>query len=679
MGTKRAEETNAMRLFRSARPARWAAVLARAGVVMLMLAAHAGAWAEGTVAARIYLMRDVPPAPPSEDLIVTSHAEPGLGRVETFQMSPQDACAWLNPEGSDVGPGTGALVCTSAQTELEPNATEVVELPWPSDRPPQYYMVREGPDLYRRVGLADKEGYTVSLRAVPGAETGVEVELVRNTLIGAFDEALGAFTGKPSLLKTVCTTAAPLQAGAATVLVWRLANEGDLAGHASAAQGAPVWAVGVWRLRAPRGETQAIVTADGDMAAPDLPGVAHVGLNGNVRADLEDGDLRVVATGRLKPDGTGEGIFYVREGKESVASVWTAVYEGPVATDTATVPEEVTAQRTPEAQRTEVPGAPVWATGTWRLEVAGRETPMTVEAGGDVVVPDFPGMPLADLNGKMRRHWAPMPPLASSSVDGEGCLRAEWRDEERDLCVTIAGRLRPDGMGAGTLYVREDAEPPVGMQWRALQDEPGAPDLRRLPVEGAGASTAGLQGEEPRALVIWLEAGAGGGAQAVSVPRQPEGGRTTPDLPEPTERAPSAPPGVLLLNAQCGELAVGSPVWQEVAGAGNASSTLAGLVADGRVPLISSAELLAVVGSRAHTMLEVPSPGGPTGLRLSLGIVPRVLQGGQIQMTVDWSLQHLGALATSSDGAASFAVGTSCTFRTWVDVHWVRVGWGHGL
>ena len=95
------------------------------------------------------------------------------------------------------------------------------EFLWPQDRP-QYYLEQVEPDLYRRIELVDKEGYTVSVRPIGRPdELAVEVEFASKTLSGGkYDETIRAFVGRPTLIKAIVTATAPLTKGQKTLLVW---------------------------------------------------------------------------------------------------------------------------------------------------------------------------------------------------------------------------------------------------------------------------------------------------------------------------------------------------------------------------------------------------------------------------------------------------------------------------
>lgn len=162
--------------------------------------AGAGATAKPTRPRSPLLWR---PPPPGASAYSDSVASPG---ATTFRRNP-----------------TG-VVLKSETREVAFDGEEIIEFNWPDDRP-RYYLEQQGDDLFRRVQLADKDGYTVTLRATQvGAIVSVELDMARKTLTGGrYDETINAYVGKPTLIKTICTTSAPVDlrtAGTATVVTW---------------------------------------------------------------------------------------------------------------------------------------------------------------------------------------------------------------------------------------------------------------------------------------------------------------------------------------------------------------------------------------------------------------------------------------------------------------------------
>ena len=115
----------------------------------------------------------------------------------------------------------GATPFRIAGGALQLGAERVFELNWPDDNP-RSYLEPAGPDLYRRVQLASKEGYEVSLRSVTAGDmTNVMVRATRRALSSPqYDASIGRPVGKPTLVRTVCTTTVPVAPGTAALLTW---------------------------------------------------------------------------------------------------------------------------------------------------------------------------------------------------------------------------------------------------------------------------------------------------------------------------------------------------------------------------------------------------------------------------------------------------------------------------
>lgn len=140
---------------------------------------------------------------------LTTILDPDEGTVQTSFAGARDKeAAELRPVGV-LGGGVG-------WPERE------FEFVWPQDRP-QYYLEQVDQDLYRRVPLADKAGYTVTVRpSGPAGEPTVAVVLQKNTLTGGkYDDTIRAFVGRPVLVKTVVTTAVLLTRGERALLLWQ--------------------------------------------------------------------------------------------------------------------------------------------------------------------------------------------------------------------------------------------------------------------------------------------------------------------------------------------------------------------------------------------------------------------------------------------------------------------------
>lgn len=178
-------------------------------------------------------------APPTANLL---WLPPGpLGLNPTGAKTTRDAVAGLTtilaPQLDTIGQmrqGAARQQVAYLRPVIEGNAQtwpqRDFEFAWPEGRP-RYYLERVEEDLYRRVELADKEGYTVAL-APSGPVEGptVDVTLTRNTLGGGkYDDTIHTLVGPPVLIKTVLTTSVPLAAGQRTLLIWRPQPEGQTA------------------------------------------------------------------------------------------------------------------------------------------------------------------------------------------------------------------------------------------------------------------------------------------------------------------------------------------------------------------------------------------------------------------------------------------------------------------
>ncbi len=256
-------------------------------------------------------------------------------------------------------------------------ATPQVELLSLEHRP-QYYLEPAGPDLYRRVELADKEGYVVTVRPAgwPPQLT-VAVEFAKNTLTGGrYDETIRAYVGRPLLVKTVVTPTVPLTAGQRVLLIWEpradVAAGGDdqLYEDATAAYqealtkmtpqhpavaglrrrvtqvdamlagaggvGAPPWAVGSWKMTIgddPDSLLMAEVSAAGDIVVHGLDEgdarASAVGLErkpavdpaGKVQCRFSCEGETITLAGWVHRDGTGAGTARAGHADEVM---WTA-------------------------------------------------------------------------------------------------------------------------------------------------------------------------------------------------------------------------------------------------------------------------------------------------------------------------------------------------------------------
>lgn len=177
--------------------------------------------------------------------------------VTVSVMRPEDAAAWINgiaanPHGvrsrtssalpqslvyRQVHFGRPALASVGGEVAIGEERT--FELNWPDDKP-RYYLEPVEADTYRRVQLADRQGYRATLRPARGREgTIVEIGLARMVLTGGvYDESIASVVGKPTLAKTVCTASVPVDADSATVVTWPAPSGTDPLMHLQAALGA---------------------------------------------------------------------------------------------------------------------------------------------------------------------------------------------------------------------------------------------------------------------------------------------------------------------------------------------------------------------------------------------------------------------------------------------------------
>jgi len=88
---------------------------------------------------------------------------------------------------------------------------------------PRFYLEPQGDDTYKKIELADTEGYTVAAH-LTRIEKGyaVELTLTHSALEGGeVDPSIGARVGQPVLVKTTCTAVVPVDIYAATAVSWR--------------------------------------------------------------------------------------------------------------------------------------------------------------------------------------------------------------------------------------------------------------------------------------------------------------------------------------------------------------------------------------------------------------------------------------------------------------------------
>jgi len=319
------------------------------------------------------------------------------------------------------------------------------EFLWPKDRP-QYYLEKlpglyRGYTVYGRIELVDKEGYTVSVQPTGGPdELTVQVEFANKTLSGGkYDETIRAFVGRPTLIKTVVTTDAPLTFGQKTLLVWQPPPSPRMMGAAGGPLpgmmmmpggtpmglgGAPDWAVGEWGMMSEPGVGTVIIQRDGTVLGEG----GGLSLSGSIDQSgrltckgMIDGETVAIVTGRLSANGTGEGTAH----GESVTIPWTAT--------------RLRAAETAQA-------APSWAVGDWELTVSGDEGSviMTVHPDGNIFISGLPGSGSVEARGQMEFRVAGdnnevLTGTLSPSGAGSGMI------QEGDRKATWTARLRAAG------------------------------------------------------------------------------------------------------------------------------------------------------------------------------------------------------------------------------------------
>jgi hypothetical protein len=527
---------------------------------------------------------------------------------------------------------------------LTPNEQRVFELDWGGDAP-RYYLAQEAPDLYRRIELADREGYSVSLTATGDApERTVQVEATRKALVaGTYDTALGAFVGKPTLVKTVCTTSATVRPGRNTVVIWTppagpVAPEPVQPPNIAAGQ-VPPWAIGRWHVEAGGDATVMEMRADGTVVFSDWPHTpipAEIGADGAVRADwVPEGETeRVFVVGRLKPDGTGRGVIAGVTKQDH--SLWTAVRLGP--------------QGAAEPITPALADVPAWTIGKWRIELGdGNSTEMEVFANGTVVSEEWPNTPIA------------------ARISAAGQIQLDFVPEGEAFGILARGRLSPDGTGSGTFTAGDGPEAEQG-QWTATRlvlspratrapSLPGAevPAQAQPPTFGTGAKTA----PAPPAVA---EAPDMPGIAIVLKAQPPGPGASANPIPD----APGLANVQIEISTVWVELAVGSPEWNELMVADDKAQFLRQLVDDKRVKVVNQPRLLvpnnhrgeiAIAVSVPPVVLPVVPPGAadtPPANRIALTnalcVTPRLLADGTVAMGVETRFEHLGGWVTGPRG-----------------------------
>ncbi len=312
--------------------------------------------------------------------------------------------------------------------------------------------------MYRRVELADKEGYLVRVRRSAGkAEITVQLEIARRTLSGGkYDEAIRAFVGRPMLTKTVVTRTVPLTRDKATLVYWETPS------HATAPvrpKRAPSWAVGEWGVTALFGERVErdvlTVQTNGGIAFAGVPGLGSVGAAGELTYKVTEYKLTTTMTGRLRPDGTGGGTGYAESyvGREGEHFFWTASKGQGLARQHSALD---------------------WAVGEWEMTGPTEETGLlSVNADGSVLW--------------TRRTDSGRPPGAPRVMYGSGIIDSGGQVEIKATLaghkMSLSGTLNHDGTGSGMLRLEGDEGDTAynvrrfGAIWRAMKVHRGLFDV----------------------------------------------------------------------------------------------------------------------------------------------------------------------------------------------------------
>lgn len=535
------------------------------------------------------------------------------GVVIMRDMSLQEAEAWSRP-GMGMGgpPGPGLK---SASGELKPGEPRVFELNWPDDLA-RYYLEQEAPDLYRRVELADKEGYTVSLRPIgAGADRKVELEAVRKALVGGkYDDTIKAFVGKPTLVKTICTTTAPIRPGTATVVVWRAPTTAthtvsSLPVDPNAAAGAagelqapatPAWAVGQWRLELEDGDTSTmIVLPSGAPAFPELEDIlvaGRIAADGRFRAEFTPpGEGRGVLAGTLRPNGTGSGTLRRPDDPDKTLE-WSATREI-------------------------APGG-----------LGGRPGQTGAQGRGDASYGGgLGGGGLGGYGGGGSYGGG----LGGGGLGGYG-----------------GGGSYGGGLGGGRFgeYGGGGVSDGGGLTYGWPNASYGA---------GRKARLAAAFAPQPSGVAIVLRAA----PEAAAV--LPPASTAVAELKGETEPAVGADFAHILMECELIELPVDSPEYGDVMSAKDRAEALKDLIDQGKARSIGSPRIVVQNNRRGEISIgsappEPPDPaaGGATPANLeeqvplgySLAVTPRVLADGRISMAVECRLEKLAGWVTGPDG-----------------------------
>ena len=201
---------------------RWRAIAVLAAAALAAVAAAGEVLKPPAVTARLVLWRGETPG-----VIVSTHLQTSPQGVWLYRgVEPEDADELFPVAEDPMSTRPRALKAKTADLVL--GRSHQVNLYWP-DGLPRDYLEENEPGTFRRVELADKEGYKVVLRAVKDIDrVKVEVTAEHLRLTGAtFDERVKAYIGRPTLERTVCAATATVSPGSASVLLWQLPTEGD--------------------------------------------------------------------------------------------------------------------------------------------------------------------------------------------------------------------------------------------------------------------------------------------------------------------------------------------------------------------------------------------------------------------------------------------------------------------
>jgi len=201
---------------------RWRVIAVLAAAALAAVAAAGEVLKPPAVKARVVLWRGETPG-----VIVSTHLQTSAQGVWLYRgVDPEDGDE-LFPAAEDTT-STRARALKAKTADLTLGRSQQLNLYWPDGLPRDYLEENEA-GTFRRVQLADKEGYKVVLRAVKDIDrVKVEVTAEHLRLTGAtFDDRAKAYIGCPTLERTRCTVAATVAPGSASVLLWKLPTEGE--------------------------------------------------------------------------------------------------------------------------------------------------------------------------------------------------------------------------------------------------------------------------------------------------------------------------------------------------------------------------------------------------------------------------------------------------------------------